>query len=79
VRGRCFSPDVKLGLAALSTVLVLGLGACSMRKLPSLGGPATDQPQEMDCTALNAEKPRLLAARDDLTTPFLPSKTQDST
>ncbi len=45
-------------------------------KIPALGGPATDQPQEMDCAALNAEKAPLLAERDDLTTPFLSPKTQ---
>ncbi len=30
----------------------------------------------MDCDALNTAKARLLAERDDLTTPFLSSKTQ---
>jgi hypothetical protein len=30
----------------------------------------------MDCDSLNAEKARLLAERDDLTMPFLSSKTQ---
>ena len=47
-------------------VLMLSSDACSMPKLPSLGGPASDQPQEMDCAALNAEKARLLAEREDL-------------
>ncbi len=47
-----------------------------MPKLPMLGGPAPDQPQEMDCAALIVEKARLLAERDDLTTPFPSSKTQ---
>ncbi len=47
-----------------------------MPKLPTLGGPAPDQPQEMDCAALNAEKARLLAERDDLATPFPSAKTQ---
>ncbi len=56
--------------------LVLGLAGCSMPKLPALGGPAPDQPQEMDCAGLNAEKARLLAQRDDLTTPYLSPKMQ---
>ena len=73
MRGRCFSPDVKLGLAALSTVLVLGLDACSMPKLPTLGGPAREQPQEMSCESLNAERTRPLAERDDLKSPLLSS------
>ncbi len=41
-----------------------------MPKLPSLGGPAPDQPQDISCESLNAEKARLLAERDDLTTPL---------
>jgi hypothetical protein len=52
-------------------VLALGLAACSMPKLPSLGGPAPDQPQEMDCDALRMERTRLLAQRDDLNKPQL--------
>jgi hypothetical protein len=40
-----------------------------MPKLPTLGGPP-DQPQEMDCAALNAERTRLLAERDDLKSPL---------
>ena len=51
--------------------LALGLGSCSMPKLPSLGGPPPDQPQEMDCAALNTERTRLLAERDDLNKPQL--------
>jgi len=55
----------------------LGLAACSTSvKLPSLGGPTPDQPQEMDCDALNAENVRLLAERDELNTPLPSSKTQ---
>ncbi len=50
-----------------------GLGSCSMPKLPTLGGPAPEQPQETDCAALDAERARLLAEREDLTTPLLPS------
>ncbi len=41
-------------------------------KLPTLGGPAPDQPQDISCESLNAEKARLLAQRDDLNTPLLP-------
>jgi hypothetical protein len=37
-----------------------------MPKLPSVGGPAPDQPQDMRCESLNAERRRLLAERDDL-------------
>jgi hypothetical protein len=48
----------------------LGMAACSMPKLPTLGGPASEEPQEMDCTALNAERTRLLAERDDLKSPL---------
>ena len=54
--------------------LALGMAGCSSSvKLPSLGGPAPDQPQEMDCAALNAERTRLLAERDDLKSPLLSS------
>ena len=56
--------------------MALGLGACSMPKLPTLGGPPPDQPQEMDCDALNAERTHLLAERDDLKSPLLSPKTQ---
>ncbi len=45
-------------------------------KLPTLGGPAPEQSQEVSCESLNAERARLLAARDDLNAPFLFSKTQ---
>jgi len=56
--------------------LALGLAACSTSvKLPSLGGPTPDQPQEMDCAALNAERTRLLAERADLKSPLLSSNT----
>jgi hypothetical protein len=47
-----------------------------MPKLPTLGGPAPGQPQEMSCESLSAERARLIAARDDLNAPFLSSKTQ---
>ena len=54
--------------------LALGTAGCSSSvKLPSLGGPAPDQPQEMDCAALDAERARLLAERDDLKSPLLSS------
>ena len=45
-----------------------------MPKLPSLGGPP-EQPQEMDCAALNSERTRLLAERADLKSPLLSSNT----
>ena len=51
--------------------LALGMAGCSSSvKLPTLGGPAPEQPQETDCAALNAEKARLLAERDDLKSPL---------
>jgi len=53
--------------------LALGMAGCSSSvKPPTLGGPP-EQPQETDCAALNAEKARLLAEREDLNTPLLPS------
>jgi hypothetical protein len=42
--------------------------------VPSLGGPP-EQPQELDCAALDAERARLLAEREDLNAPLLASKT----
>jgi len=39
-----------------------------MPKLPTLGGPPPDQPQEMDCDALRMERAR---ERDDLNKPQL--------
>ncbi len=51
--------------------LALGLAGCSSSvKLPSLGGPAPEQPQDISCEGLNAEKARLLAERDDLKSPL---------
>jgi hypothetical protein len=41
-----------------------------MPKLPSLGGPP-EQPQAMDCDALNSERTRLLAERAELKSPLL--------
>ncbi len=56
--------------------LALGMAGCSSSvKLPTLGGPAPEQPQEMDCAALDAERARLLAERDDLKSPLLSSNT----
>jgi hypothetical protein len=46
-----------------------------MPKLPTLGGPAPDPLQEMDCAALNAENARLLAEKADLKSPLLSSNT----
>ena len=47
--------------------LALGMAGCSSSvKLPTLGGPAPDQPQDISCESLNAERARLLAERDDL-------------
>ena len=63
-------------VTGFTALLALGLAACSTSvKMPSLGGPP-DQPQEMDCDALNAENVRLLAERDELNTPLPSSKTQ---
>ncbi len=57
--------------------LALGMAGCSSSvKLPSLGGPVPDQSQETDCAALNAEKARLLAERNELNAPLLSSKPQ---
>ncbi len=42
-------------------------------KLPSLGGPAPEQSQDITCESLNAERARLLAERDDLKSPLLSS------
>jgi hypothetical protein len=55
--------------------LALGLASCSMSKLPSLGGPPPEQPQEMDCAALNTERTRLVAERADLKSPLLSPNT----
>ena len=51
--------------SGLSAVLALGLGAPPAETRRHSVGPA-DQPQETDCAALNAEKTRLLAERDEL-------------
>jgi len=67
-RGRVFRGYKSIVCAALA----LGLAGCSSSvKLPSLGGPAPDQPQDVSCEALNAERTRLLAQRDDLNKPQL--------
>ena len=63
---------LRVGVGA---ALALGLAACSTSvKLPSLGGPTPDQPQEMDCDALMIERTRLLTQRDDLNKPQLSLK-----
>jgi hypothetical protein len=59
---------------ALST-LALGLGACSMPAQISSAEVPPDQPQDMDCDALNAEWARLLAVRADLKSPLLSANT----
>ena len=47
--------------------IALGMAGCSSSvQLPSLGGPAPDQPQDISCESLSAERARLLAERDDL-------------
>ena len=54
--------------------LALGMAGCSSSvKLPTLGGPAPEQPPEMSCESLNAERARLLAERADLDSPLLTS------
>ena len=64
-----------LGLAAVSTVVALGLAACSMPvKFPTLGVPP-EQHQDMNCNALSAENTRLLNRRDELKSPLLPTNT----
>ncbi len=56
--------------------LALGMAGCSSSvQSPSLGGPTPDQPQDISCEGLNAERARLLAARDDLKSPLLSSNT----
>jgi len=41
-----------------------------MPKPPSLGAPAPDEPQDISCESINAERARLLAERDDLKSPL---------
>ena len=61
-------------LAGIRTILA-GSAACSMpARMPALGA-APDQRQEMDCDALNGERTRLLARREDLNKPLLSSNT----
>ncbi len=50
--------------------LALGMAACSMPKLPTLGGPAPEPPQDISCESLSAERARLLAERDDIKSPL---------
>jgi len=62
-RGRVLRGYKSIVCAALA----LGLAGCSSSvKLPTLGGPAPEQSQDISCESLNAEKARLLAERDDL-------------
>ncbi len=51
------------------------LGQLLHAQTAELGGPPPDQPQEISCESLNAEKARLLAERDDLKSPLLSSTT----
>ena len=53
----------------------VGLRACSTPLKISEAEIPPDQPQEMDCAALNSERTRLLAERADLKSPLLSSKT----
>ena len=51
--------------------LALGMAGCSSSvKLPTLGGPAPEPPQDISCESLSAERARLLAERDDLKSPL---------
>jgi hypothetical protein len=61
----------------LSTIVALGLAACSTPlKIPAAEIPP-EQYLDMDCDALNAERTRLLAVRADLNKPQLSSKTDE--
>ena len=61
-----------MALAGVSTVLALGVAACSMPvKIPAAEIPP-EQYLDMNCDALSAANVRLLAERDELNTP-LPS------
>ena len=60
-----------MALAGLSTILALGLAACSTPlKIPAAEIPPKKNPN-MDCDALRMERTRLLAQRDDLNKPQL--------
>jgi hypothetical protein len=62
-------------LAGVSTsVIALGLAVLNAGQNPE-AEIAPEQYQDMNCDALNAERTRLLAERDDLNTPLLSSKT----
>jgi hypothetical protein len=74
---RCLAGPLVLAkvVAALSTVLALGLAACSMPvKILEADVPPEQYP-DMNCDALNTERTRLLAVRTDLNVPTLSSKT----
>jgi hypothetical protein len=67
-RGQVLRADKRIACG----VFALCLAACSTSvELPSLGGPP-EQPQDMDCAALNAERTR---QRADLKLPLLSSET----
>jgi hypothetical protein len=59
-----------MALAGVSTILALGLAACSMPAQISEAEIPPEQYQDMNCDGLNAERTRLLAERDDLDTPL---------
>ena len=62
--------------AGLSTVVALGLAACSMPvKILEAEIPPEQYP-DMNCDALNTERTRLVAERADLKSPLLSSKTE---
>jgi hypothetical protein len=64
-----------MALAGVSTVLALGVAACSMPvKIPAAEIPP-EQYLDMNCDALNAERTRLVAERADLKSPLLASNT----
>jgi hypothetical protein len=55
-------------------MLALGLAACSMPVKISEAEIPPEQYQDLNCDALNTERTRLLAVRDDLNAPSLSSK-----
>ena len=65
-----------MAFAGLSTVLALGLAACSMPVKILEAKIPPEQYQDMNCDALNTERTRLLTERPDLNAPLLSSKTE---
>jgi len=61
---------VPFGTAGAGHGRVLVIGAIAVARRP-----APEQPQETSCAGRNAERVRLLAERDDLTTPLRSSLT----